>query len=816
MSALSRHPLLWRLAVWVCLPTAIACWFGYAQLRQSLPQAGDRSVAKGLAADVHITRDAHGVPHIRASSDMDAYFAMGYLHAQDRLWQLELARRVAQGRLAEVLGQQALSSDIWMRTLDIHGAAERAWPALAPDAKRSLQAYADGINARLDEGTTLPPEFLLLGVTPERWTPIDSLAWFKVFSLNQSNGMRAEADRYLARKFLPERQWALLERSYPADAPTTLTLDQPMQALSDLSRRLERTLGLGGPYVGSNAWVLAGRLTRDGAPLLANDPHMSLQMPSAWYVADLSAPGFAVSGMSVVGLPIIVFGRNRHVAWGGTNMMADTQDLYALETHPERPNVYRVDGQWHAMTVRQEEIAVRADFPASLRAPRAPVRVQVRSTRFGPVVSDATGLFDQPISLRWSGLDDGDTSYQGIFRLAYARNWADFNAALGQVVTPAINVVYADDAGNIGYVAAGRIPLRGTGDGSMPTPAAGSASGWRGYVPFGEMPRALNPASGVIVSANNKVVDDRYPHFISRDWAPPARAERITAMIADALRRNGKIDTEQTRLMQADTVDLEALALRDYLVAHVSPELASSAAVRDLARWDGRMDTDQPSATVFNFWLRHLRKRLLLDRIDDEQGAADQLQALRGYVGGVTPVQIRQLLQSGDPAWCGSASKDATGCTGPLQAALDDALRELRKYGSDRSDWAWGTLHRARFNHVPFGDVNLLDRVFSRRLPSPGSENSVNVAGSLYRPMKGYEQNFGAVFRQVMVMGQGGGEHAYMNSTGQSGNPMSPHFDDMLEPFAHAQLYALKQPDAAAGAMRQTLHAAGGASGARP
>lgn len=816
MRILTRHPLLWRLVLWVCLPIAIGIWLGYVHLRQSLPQSGTHHVAHGLAGDVQISRDAHGVPYVRATTDMDAYFAMGYLHAQDRLWQLEMARRIPQGRLAEVLGQQALQSDTWMRTLDVRGAAQRAWPALAPEAQRSLQAYADGINARLAEGATLPPEFLMLGITPEPWTPVDSLAWFKVFSLNQSNGMRAEADRYLARKYLPERQWALLERTYPDDAPTTLGLHQPMQALSGLGLHLEQTLGHGGPHVGSNSWAVSGSLTRDGAPLLANDPHMALQMPSAWYVAELSAPGFSVSGMSVVGLPVIVFGRNRHVAWGGTNMMADTQDLYVLETHPERPNAYRLDGQWLDMTVRQEEIPVRADFPSSLRAPREPARVQIRSTRFGPVVSDAAGLFDQPVSLRWSGLDDGDTSYEGIFRLAYARNWTEFNAALSHVVTPAINVVYADDAGNIGYVAAGRIPVRGSGDGSMPAPGVDSSSGWNGYVPFSDMPRSFNPAGGIIVSANNRVAADSYPHFISRDWAPPARAERITAMIKEALSRNGTLDVEQTRLMQADTLDREAVALRDYLVSHVSPELASTRLMKELKHWDGRMGADQRSPAIFNFWLKNLRSRLLLDHLGSGQGATDQTHALRGYVAGVTPLQIRQLLQSPDPAWCERAADGTSSCARTMQLAFDDALRELDKYESDYARWEWGRLHRARFNHVPFGDVNLLDRVFARRLPSPGSENSVNVAAGIYRPMKGFEQNFGAVFRQVMVMGQGGGQHAYMNSTGQSGNPMSPHFDDMLEPFAAAQLYTLKQPDAVSSAIRQTLLVAGSNSEGRP
>ncbi|MET4729773.1 penicillin amidase [Lysobacter enzymogenes] len=819
MIGFRKHPLLLRFALWICLPLAVAGWFGYSQLRASLPQTGGDVAVRGLKAKVSIARDDNGVPYVRAASDMDAYFALGYLHAQDRLWQLEVARRLAQGRLSEVLGRKALPEDVWMRTLDLYGSARSAWPALSEPARASLQAYADGINAYLGEKRTLPPEFLLLGVEPQPWQPIDSLAWFKVFSLNQSDSMRTEANRYVARKYLPASQWALLERDYPADAPVTVDALPAMQDIAQMGMRLEDELGLGGKYVGSNAWAVSGKHTADGSPLLANDPHMGLQMPSLWYVADLSAPGFHASGMSVVGLPNIVFGRNGRIAWGGTNMMADTQDLYVLDTDPERPNHYKADGQWQALDVRQEEIQVKNDFPAALRKPLDPVRIQVRRSTLGPVISDALRSVDQPVALRWPGLDPGDTSYEGIFRLAYAGNWQEFNDALAVIVAPAINVVYADADNNIGYAGAGRIPRRGAGDGTLPVPAADPRYAWQGYVPFAEMPRVLNPASGFVVSANNKVAGENYPHFISRDWAPPARAERITAMIQGAIRGPGKIGVEDVEKMQGDVKDLEAGELKDYLLGLLPASAAASAPVRQLKAWDGSMARDQAAAAVFSLWLKNLKQRMLLDRFKDAGDNVVQLEVLRGYVAGVTPLQIKRMLMSGEREWCGGDA-GAQRCAELADASLHDALKELDKWQGDESRWQWGELHQATFQHLPFSDVNLLDRVFGRRIPSPGSENSVDVAASRYKPMKGFEQTFGAVFRQVMSLAPGEGRHRYMNSTGQSGNPLSRHFDDMLEPFNRVEFFALRAPAAApagaAGGDVLTLTPSAPVQGARP
>jgi penicillin G amidase len=813
---MTRHPLLMRFLLLICLPLVACLALAFNYLRSTLPESTLDVAVSGVHATIKIRRDANGVPRVEAQSANDAYFALGYLHAQDRLWQMEMQRRLAQGRLSEVLGRETLGQDIWMRTLNLYGAAEKSWPRLSAQAQASLESYANGVNAYLKEGRTLPPEFLLLGVTPRPWRALDSLAWFKVFALSQSISMRREANRYVLRRYLTENQWGELEQQYPLGAPVTTDVLPAMQRIAGMSLKLEQKLALGGPYVGSNAWVISGALTEDGAPILANDPHMGLQMPSLWYVASLSAPDLSVSGMSVVGLPNIIFGRNSHIAWGATNMMADTQDLYVLETNPDQPNDYKVNGAWKTMEVHQEEIQIRNDFPATLRKPLEPVRIQVRCSHLGPVVSDALGMLDQPVSLRWPALEENDTSYEAIFRLGYAKDWQEFTQALEYLVSPAVNLLYVDTANNIGYVGAGKIPVRKLGDGSLPVPAADPRYDWQGYIPFAEMPRAFNPKQGYLVNANNKIVTDRYPYFISRDWAPPARAQRVIAMIEETLKAHGKIRFTDVQKMQGDVKDLEAIELKDYLLSLVAERSRQSEPLKLLRQWNGEMTREQIPAAIFNMWLRRLKDHLLLDDLEGYENNSAQTGVLRGYVDAVTTQQIKALMHPGS-GWCDDRStKHKESCAEIARLSLEEALAELQQRHGSEAHWQWGQLHTTVFKHLPFSSTNVLDHVFERRIAGAGSENSVDVSPSRYSDAKGFEQEFGAVFRQVISLAPGKVRHAYMNSTGQSGNPLSTHFDDMLGPFSRVEFFELHDAASAANESVLTLRPPGPARGVKP
>jgi penicillin G amidase len=785
-----RFPLTTRLLALVVLPALVAAWWLHASLKASLPGDGVVQLVHGVSSPTTIERDANGVPHVLAGSDADAYFAIGYAHAQDRLWQLELQKRMASGRMSEAFGKKSIEADVWFRTLGLYEAARTAWPALSPEAQASLTAYAAGINAWIDEKHALPVEFRVLGVEPEHWTELDSLAWVKVFALDLGGNFRREIEHYIAAQSLTRTQLAAFFPGYPVDAPTETVASSAREtdrllALARFQQRLEREHALGGRNVGSNAWVVSGRHAKDGAALLANDPHLGLQMPSLWYAISVDAPTFKVSGMSLVGLPVAVLGRNAHIAWGGTNMMADTQDLYFERADPTGEN-HQVDGRWQPFQVRTETIEVRADFPEQLRKQFAPVALKVRSTRHGPVISDYYGVFDQPVALRWTALDAGDTSYEAFFRLNHARDWESFQAALSLHVAPAMNILYSDRHGNIGYVGAGRIPIRKRGEGTLPVPGWDDAHGWNGEVPPAQWPQSYNPASGYIVSANDAVANPAHPHFISHDWASPARARRIAGLLQARIDAGERLTIEDMQRIQGDTTDLEVVALLAELKTRLPEEGHAAQAAILLKGWDGDMRGDSQAAAIFTVWMRHFRRQVFGDELLGSWENAQAAKMLRSLQGDVSLDYLRALLRRDEAGWCDDRETvEQEGCDEVLADSQESALWELYKLRGDWSmaSWRWDQVQRTSYSHTPFGSSKSLARLFDRRIGNGGSSNAINVAGSSFSGADGYLQTFGAGFRQIIALHGDRAEHRYMNSTGQSGNVMSPHYDDMVAPF---------------------------------
>lgn len=786
----SSFPLGTRLIAVVLLPLFAAAVWVHSSLKSSLPVEGVQQLTVGVSAPVTITRDASGLPHIRADSDVDAFFAVGYVHAQDRLWQLELQKRMARGRLSEVFGKKSVDADVWFRTLGLYESTKSAWPALSPEAQRSLTAYTAGINAWIAEHRTLPVEFRVLGIQPEPWTELDSLAWVKLFALDLGGNFRREIARYVARQSLTEAQLPAFFPAYPEDAATTVAATDGLDAasllaLADFQEQLERDFALSHPNVGSNAWAVSGQHTRDGAAILANDPHLGLQIPSLWYAISVDAPTFKVSGMSLVGLPVAVLGRNASIAWGGTNMMADAQDLFF-----ERPDTtgerYEVNGEWRPFQTRTEILQVRADFPQQLRRPYAPVTLKVRSTRHGPVISDHFGVFNQPVSLRWTALDPGDTSYEAFFRLNYAKDWDSFQSALRHHVAPAMNIVYIDRAGNIGYVGAGRIPVRRQGEGTLPSPGWDDTYGWSGEVPPTRWPRSYNPPSGYIVSANNRVADSAYPFFISHDWAPPTRARRIESLLRERIDANELVTISDMQRIQGDTKDLDATALMAELKRRLPEGEHADQAAAYLKNWDGDMRADSQAAAIFAVWMRHFRQNLFGDELRGSWSNPQATNILRNLPESVRLDYVLDLLKRDDQAWCDDiGTQEQETCDDVLAAAQNSALWELYKLKGDWSmaTWRWDEVQSTTYAHTPFSQWKPLAKLFERRVGSGGSENSINVASSHFNGADGYLQTFGAGFRQIIAMKGDRTEHLYMNSTGQSGNIMSPHYDDMVASF---------------------------------
>lgn len=808
----SQHPLLLRLVCFVILPAIAVLGLELAHLSASLPQESGRIQVSGVKADTTLARDSHGVVHISAKTDEDAFFALGYAHAQDRLWQLEVQRRTAQGRLSEIFGQQSIKDDIWFRTLGLYAGATESWQALSPEAQASLTAYARGINAYISNARVLPIEFVLLDVRPQLWRVEDSLAWMKLFGLALSGNFSQKISRFLATQALSERQLSSLFDPYPQDGPITtgqVVPDVPKSILRSVNsqrdgllsmlrqqRLVEADLMLGGPFVGSNAWVVGPRHTKNGQTLLANDPHLGLQLPSVWYAAHLCGNKLDSEGMTLVGLPLVLLGSNQHIAWGATAMMADTQDLYFEQIDTDNPSSYRAGDHWAPFVTRIEKIEVRAAFPSFLRKPLKPITIVVRTTRHGPVISDMFKVFVQPVSLQWSGLSGQDTSYEGFFKLNYARNWAEFKTALSYQVEPAMNMFYSDRTGNIGYLGAGHIPRRRKGRGTYPVPGWDDSYGWDGFIPADAMPQSFNPEEGYIVNANNRVVGDDYPYFISQDWAPASRALRIRQLLNQKIgRSHSALTLEDMQEIQADTLSLPAAKMVPLLQRLRPADERQRQALNFLRHWNGDMRRDSQAAALFNVWMGFLRHALYDDKLIVRWGKTDEAAVLQDLIEGVSVDTLYRAVTAEPNLWCsdGTATRVET-CDALLSKSLTEAIKRLSKLiGIDMSQWRWGAVQIAEFTHQPFSRVKVLDTLFGRKLPAGGSPDTIDVAYSSYSPAVGYLQHWGAACRQIIAQQPQHTTHWVMNSTGQSGNFLSGHYDDMLTPFGNVHSFAIDQ-----------------------
>jgi len=736
-----------KLLVAALITPFLAVGGAYIWLRHaSLPMLSGTLPLPGLQEEVIVEREPAGIVHIRAQNDHDLFFAQGVAHAQDRLWQMEFQRRIGAGRLAEVLGPKALSRDRYLRTWGFHRAAGTAYRHLDPEAQALVDAYAAGINAYLATDPPLPPEFRLLGLRPEPWSAPDVLVWSKLMAYNLSGNRRSELRRYrlLARGIPPERIASLMPlypgEKLPEEARTRLesigipqNQRQPTALLS-----LERASRDHLPEA-SNNWVVDGSRTRSGLPMLANDVHLGMQLPSTWHLMHLRSPGFDVIGATLPGLPLVVIGRNRDIAWGVTNLAADVEDLYLLT---ERDGGYLYRGQVQRFDSREELIQARD---------AAPIRIRVRESLFGPVISDVVDnpVGAPPLALRWTGHDPDDTTLETFLGIDRAKDWEQFRAAMEHYVVPGQSFVYADRVGHVGFLASGRIPLRRPEhSGLYPVPGDGEWD-WRGYIPAGDMPIRLDPQEGLVVTANQSVVDAGYPHRISYEWgADPYRAERIEQL----LRERNDQDRPFTQALQQDTVTLLYRELRPVLDAIKPGSDAAAEWLPRLLAWDGDASADSRESTVFHAWYRELSTLAAA-----ETGTR--------YWSGYPRFLIRALME-GDPACDGQEG----GCHGFATRALEAALRTL---GDNPPPW--GELHRAHLPHAALTHSPL--KVLSDRiLNHGGSPYTVNSGG--YR-QEDWVMYHGASYRQVIDLAQPE-RSKFVIAGGQSGNWLSDWYGDQL------------------------------------
>lgn len=786
-----RKALLTLLVVLV-LAVLLAGGGFYWRARHALPQYDGEIPLAGLHQPVRILRDEQAVPHIYAQNLDDLCFAQGYVHAQERLWQMDLLRRAARGRLAEIVGPAAVELDKENRLLDLGGIAERSFRLQDADTRRQLEAYARGVNAYIDSRrgqpltSGLPLEFALLRYQPEPWQPADSLAvGLNMFKLLTTVWRWELARAHVVERVGPERAADLFIARSDADHPIAEPVagaPRPRRPRVFVVQRCPHSLeGLLsgeppadlGAFAGSNNWAVAGSRTASGAPLLADDMHLPHSVPSIWFINHLQSPEVDVEGFSLPGVPWVIVGHNQRIAWGFTNLMVDAQDLFIERFDPADPTRYMTPTGWQKVERRRERIVVRG---------AAAVDFEVLETRHGPIVHEDP---DAKLALQWTARDPRQLSFP-FLALSQAQNWEEFTRALSRYGGPPQNVVYADRDGNIGYHAAGRIPVRRTGHGEVPVPGDTSLFDWIGYAPFDNLPHAFNPPAGILATANNRVVPDDYPVYITDRWVSPSRIARIYQILEE----DKKFAPADMLRIQGDIVSLPDRFLAEQLLAagakagQPSPRQTQALAV--LRGWDGAMRADSAAPSLVTNTRSQLMEELLRPRLGDDW---------RSYNWFMAPVFLEKVLRERPARWLPPHYRSYDELLlAALDRASEQALGETRAPSLDRL--RWGDQQRIHFGH-PVGDrLPLLRRWFS-----VGGEPQ---AGGSYTVKQTYRA---AGVSERMVVDFADLDHSLINITlGESGHVASPHYKDQFRAWLEVRSFPAPFSDPAVrDAARHTL-----------
>ncbi len=768
-------------------------------VRRSFPQRDGAAALPGLQGDVTVYRDDHGVPQLWADDADDLFRAQGYVHAQDRFWEMDFRRHVTAGRLSELFGPDQLDTDEFVRTLGWRRVAEQELDLLAPETVRYLQDYADGVNAWLTgrNGSELSLEHGILALSNrsyhvEPWTPADSVAWLKAMAWDLRSNLDEEYDRardaHRVGRDVVESLWP----DYPYDRhPTILsTTELPVEpsqsaarvvptgpqlaALRAVHQVVDRVPDLLGPHgsgLGSNSWVVGGQFTRSGLPLLANDPHLGPTLPSVWTQMGLHCTTvgpdcpFDVAGFTFSGVPGVVVGHNQDIAWGFTNMAPDVTDLYLEKVDGDR---YEYAGQQLPLVVRTETIKVAGEEPHTLR---------IRSTRHGPLLSDVSKGYRRlgrkyAVALQWTALTPGRT-VDALFALDRATGWEDMRAAAALFEVPAQNIVYADTAGHIGYQSPGRIPVRSAGNGQWPAQGWTGQQEWRGYVPFAQLPSSYDPVEGYVVTANNPVVPQGYPVFLTDDWDFGYRAARITQLVS-ALTGRGDVTAADLAQVQADTHNNLAPALLPAL-ARVDPPARAAGAVALLAGWDGSQGPDSAAAAYFNAVWKQLLRIAFQDQLQKAQ---------RPDGSGRWMTLVTGLLDDPTSTWWDdvTTARQVETRDDVLRAAMGAAYDDLTdRLGDDPADWRWGRLHALPMESPTFGQSGIapVEWLVNRgKVEVGGGESTVDATG--WTTTEGYGTDWIPSMRMVVDLADLDASRWVLHS-GASGHPFHENYTDQTD-----------------------------------
>ena len=747
------------------------------QSKQKLPQISGKLNVYGLKDDVSVKRDQWGVPHIQASNSDDLFFAQGFVHAQDRLWQMELNRRVANGTLSELFGELTVDTDRLSRTLGFRRLGIADWDVLEEKTQQAITAYIKGINAYLNHlDTSTPVEFGIIKLEPKSWTKDDCLAISRMMIWQMSHAWYGETIRAQLIDAVGEDHASELEIQYRKENP--LELPEGIEFNKFVKGQLKKASG---PFLttnqGSNAWAISGQRSKTGKPILANDPHLLLSLPSIWYHNHLRGKELNITGVSIVGLPMIILGHNAHIAWGLTLSFNDCEDLFMEKINPDDDNQYEFKSKWKDMVVIPEIIKVKDGIN---------VQELVKLTDHGPIISDFITT-PEVVALQSKSLQQ-IPSLSGWYRLNYATGWDEFIAGIKLIEAPSLNVVYADEE-NIGYYNSGKVPVRAKGDGRLPVPGWTGAYEWKSEIPFEEMPHALNPEKGYIISCNNKIVPDNYPHHLGENFMNGFRALRLEQYFD----LHETLGIEECKQMQLDTVSTAAsLFLAHFAGIVIDDPNPKVKQVYDMfLTFDGNMKPESIPASLYQV-TRHMAIRILLEKHLGEEltntylgdGLHPVLLPSHEFYGQDISVLLR-LLDNESSWWVNQAG----GKEKLLQRAFVRAFEWLMDHvGSNTNRWQWGRIHKISFNHA-FDTDPIAGRIFSRR--------GVVVAGDSETPC---QMAYGATtfnvvawapsWRQIIDMNDVT-QSLWMYTPGQSGQLASPHYDDLIKPWQQGMYNSL-------------------------
>ncbi len=803
-----RRLLKWLLGALAILAglAVVGTGAAYYYLKGSVPPANGELRIAGLGAPVKIVYDAHGVPHIIAETLRDAAMGQGFVHARDRLWQMEMFRIAGEGRLSEIFGEKTIATDIYMRTIDIAGRSRRSYERLDDETKAMLRAYVAGINAWLERETgsfraSLPPEFLILGHEPRPWRPWQPLMTVKLMAQTLGTNLHHELQRLaLARRGFSPSEIAAIVRTNKSESPPPLpdlrTLyGWPVKQaqMHPHRKRLAKPFGLSWPSAASasNNWVVAGSRTKTGKVLLANDPHLRLGAPSIWYAVHLSWQEEGrrrhAIGMSLPSTPMVVLGRNDRVAWGFTNTGADVQDLYIEKLHPRDPNRYKTPEGWAEF--EREKITIKVKDAEDVTFIR-------RQSRHGPILPTRYAGLDRLLpkgyvaAIRWTALADDDTTIAALSRMARARNVEAYIEAQRLFVAPMQSMVVGDVDGNIGFITAGRLPLRKAENdlmGRAPAPGWDGRYDWAGFLPFDQLVKIVNPPSGVLYSANANILPPGYPHHYTFDWTKDFRQERVRELVAE---RKAPHDMASMISAQTDRKSKALLELRDKALRAIGNktdgipvELLSA-----LRRWDGEMLRARPEPLIMIAWFKALQEAIFRDDLGE-----DYARFAKGDIA-----MVLGAFEAGPRNWCDNRETSAIeDCGGIARRALEAALAGLEKrYGGSWQTWRWGRAHMAHGAHRPFDNVPPLAKWFNVLVESGGGPYTVLRGQTDFRKEPPFHNYHASSYRGVFDLSDLDNS-LWIHTTGQSGNPLSPHYRDLAPLWAEMKYLPMTtKPDA--------------------